>query len=264
MNDVIYGIHAVSEALKSRERRFDYVAVSRDRTDPRMQRIIDDCRGQGVAGALCSARGDRPRDPHQHAPGSDGVHFAQDFCRHRRTGCEPPRRIRLSAGAGRGGRSAQPWRPAALSQRRGGRWGHDSRKARGRHYRDGGQSLGRGLRASARSARGQHRAHAGRPEGAQRLDGWTRRARNPELRRTRLQHELRAGARSRRQRAARTGAQEMRFAGFHSHDGQRRIAQRLGRRRHRDVRSPAATPGAASSRSPSAGGRRGHRRGKAE
>jgi 23S rRNA (guanosine2251-2'-O)-methyltransferase len=48
MNDVIYGIHAVSEALKSRERRFDYVAVSRDRTDPRMQRIIDDCRGQGV------------------------------------------------------------------------------------------------------------------------------------------------------------------------------------------------------------------------
>jgi len=49
MNDVIYGIHAVSEALKSRERRFDYVAVSRDRTDPRMQRIIDECRGQGVA-----------------------------------------------------------------------------------------------------------------------------------------------------------------------------------------------------------------------
>jgi 23S rRNA (guanosine2251-2'-O)-methyltransferase len=48
MNDVIYGIHPISEALKSRERRFDYVAVSRDRTDPRIQRIIDDCRGQGV------------------------------------------------------------------------------------------------------------------------------------------------------------------------------------------------------------------------
>jgi 23S rRNA (guanosine2251-2'-O)-methyltransferase len=48
MSDVIYGIHAVSEALKSRERRFDYVALSRDRTDPRMQRIVDDCRGQGV------------------------------------------------------------------------------------------------------------------------------------------------------------------------------------------------------------------------
>jgi 23S rRNA (guanosine2251-2'-O)-methyltransferase len=49
MKDVIYGIHAVSEALKSRERRFDYVALSRDRTDPRMQRIIDECRSQGVA-----------------------------------------------------------------------------------------------------------------------------------------------------------------------------------------------------------------------
>ena len=49
MSDVIYGIHAVSEALKSRERRFDYVAVARDRSDPRMQRIIDDCRGQGIS-----------------------------------------------------------------------------------------------------------------------------------------------------------------------------------------------------------------------
>jgi 23S rRNA (guanosine2251-2'-O)-methyltransferase len=49
MSDVIYGIHAVSEALKSRQRRFDYVAVARDRTDPRVQRVIDDCRGQGIA-----------------------------------------------------------------------------------------------------------------------------------------------------------------------------------------------------------------------
>ncbi len=48
MNDIIYGIHPISEALKSRERRFDYVAVSRDRTDPRIQRIIDDCRSQGI------------------------------------------------------------------------------------------------------------------------------------------------------------------------------------------------------------------------
>ncbi|HWR37502.1 MAG TPA: 23S rRNA (guanosine(2251)-2'-O)-methyltransferase RlmB [Clostridia bacterium] len=49
MSDVIYGIHSVSEALKSRERNFDYVAVSRDRTDPRVQRIIDDCRASGVS-----------------------------------------------------------------------------------------------------------------------------------------------------------------------------------------------------------------------
>ena len=49
MSDVIYGIHSVSEALKSRDRRFDYVAVSKDRDDPRIQRIIDEARGQGIS-----------------------------------------------------------------------------------------------------------------------------------------------------------------------------------------------------------------------
>jgi 23S rRNA (guanosine2251-2'-O)-methyltransferase len=46
--DVIYGIHAVSEALKSRGRAFEYVGVSRERNDYKMQRIIDDCRSSGV------------------------------------------------------------------------------------------------------------------------------------------------------------------------------------------------------------------------
>jgi 23S rRNA (guanosine2251-2'-O)-methyltransferase len=49
MSDIIFGIHAVSEALKSRERSFDYVAIAKDRTDPRIQRIIDDCRQSGVS-----------------------------------------------------------------------------------------------------------------------------------------------------------------------------------------------------------------------
>jgi 23S rRNA (guanosine2251-2'-O)-methyltransferase len=49
MSDIIFGIHAVSEALKSRERSFDYVAIAKDRTDPRIQRIIDDCRQSGIA-----------------------------------------------------------------------------------------------------------------------------------------------------------------------------------------------------------------------
>jgi len=47
--DVIYGIHAVSEALKSRGRAFEYVGVARERHDHKMQRIIDDCRASGVA-----------------------------------------------------------------------------------------------------------------------------------------------------------------------------------------------------------------------
>lgn len=49
MSDVIYGIHAVSEALKRRERRFDYLAVSKDRSDPRVQRLVEDARAQGVS-----------------------------------------------------------------------------------------------------------------------------------------------------------------------------------------------------------------------
>src|SRR5512142_369798 len=49
MSDIIFGIHAVSEALKSRERSFDCVAIAKDRTDPRIQRIIDDCRQSGVS-----------------------------------------------------------------------------------------------------------------------------------------------------------------------------------------------------------------------
>lgn len=49
MSEVIYGIHAIGEALKRGGRRFDYVAVSRDRTDNRVQSILDDCRAQGIS-----------------------------------------------------------------------------------------------------------------------------------------------------------------------------------------------------------------------
>jgi 23S rRNA (guanosine2251-2'-O)-methyltransferase len=47
--EVIYGIHAVEEALKARGRAFEYVAVARERKDSRAQRIVDDCRAAGVA-----------------------------------------------------------------------------------------------------------------------------------------------------------------------------------------------------------------------
>ena len=46
--DVIYGIHPVSEALKSRGRSFQYVAIAKDRMDPRVQRIIEDARESGI------------------------------------------------------------------------------------------------------------------------------------------------------------------------------------------------------------------------
>jgi len=47
--DVIYGIHAVAEALKARGRGFEYVAVARERHDVRVQKIVDECRASGIA-----------------------------------------------------------------------------------------------------------------------------------------------------------------------------------------------------------------------
>lgn len=49
MPDIIFGIHPVSEALKNGQRRFDHVAIARDRGDARVQRILDDCRAQGIS-----------------------------------------------------------------------------------------------------------------------------------------------------------------------------------------------------------------------
>jgi 23S rRNA (guanosine2251-2'-O)-methyltransferase len=45
---VIFGVHSVSEALKSGARSFDYVGISRERHDQRIQRIIDTCRTAGI------------------------------------------------------------------------------------------------------------------------------------------------------------------------------------------------------------------------
>src|SRR5664280_2730776 len=45
---VIFGIHAVSEALKSGARSFDYVGIARERHDQRVQRLIEDCHTSGV------------------------------------------------------------------------------------------------------------------------------------------------------------------------------------------------------------------------
>jgi 23S rRNA (guanosine2251-2'-O)-methyltransferase len=47
--NVIYGIHAVEEAVKARGRAFSWVGVSKERHDIRLQRIIEECRRLGVA-----------------------------------------------------------------------------------------------------------------------------------------------------------------------------------------------------------------------
>jgi 23S rRNA (guanosine2251-2'-O)-methyltransferase len=45
----IYGINAVTEALKARGRGFEWVGVAKERHDLRLQRVIDECRRQAVA-----------------------------------------------------------------------------------------------------------------------------------------------------------------------------------------------------------------------
>src|SRR5271169_6526533 len=64
---VIFGIHAVSEALKSGARSFDYVGISRERHDQRVQRLIDDCRASGVqVRFLTREELDRASNTHTH------------------------------------------------------------------------------------------------------------------------------------------------------------------------------------------------------
>lgn len=46
--DVIFGIHAVQEAVKSRGRSLEYVAFQRDRHDGRLQKVINLCRANNV------------------------------------------------------------------------------------------------------------------------------------------------------------------------------------------------------------------------
>src|ERR1700674_3114566 len=44
----IYGINAVSEALKARGRAFEWVGMAQERHDLRLQRLIEDCRRLAV------------------------------------------------------------------------------------------------------------------------------------------------------------------------------------------------------------------------
>jgi len=47
--NLIYGINSVGEALKARGRAFEWIGVAKERHDLRMQRVIEECRRQGVA-----------------------------------------------------------------------------------------------------------------------------------------------------------------------------------------------------------------------
>jgi 23S rRNA (guanosine2251-2'-O)-methyltransferase len=46
--EILYGLHPVEEAVKAGLRRFDHVCVARERSDHRLQKLIDLCRDGGV------------------------------------------------------------------------------------------------------------------------------------------------------------------------------------------------------------------------
>ena len=47
--NLIYGINPVTEALKAKGRALEWVGVTKERHDLRLQRIVEECRRQGVA-----------------------------------------------------------------------------------------------------------------------------------------------------------------------------------------------------------------------
>jgi 23S rRNA (guanosine2251-2'-O)-methyltransferase len=46
---IIFGIHAVREAIKARGRAFEWVGVSNARHDTRLEHLIEQCRAEGIA-----------------------------------------------------------------------------------------------------------------------------------------------------------------------------------------------------------------------
>src|SRR6516225_11837062 len=46
--DILYGVHAVEEALRAGRRRFDHVLVARERNDSRVEQLVAQCRQAGV------------------------------------------------------------------------------------------------------------------------------------------------------------------------------------------------------------------------
>jgi 23S rRNA (guanosine2251-2'-O)-methyltransferase len=47
--NLIYGINPVTEALKARGRAFEWVGVTKERHDLRLQRVVEECRRLGIA-----------------------------------------------------------------------------------------------------------------------------------------------------------------------------------------------------------------------
>ena len=232
---VIYGIHSVSEALKSGARSFEYVGIARERHDQRVQRLIDDCRASGVqVRFLPREQLDRTANTNTHqgviAVTSSKKYADVDTLLEQRKGehsflvvldsVEDPHNlgalIRTADAAGADGVIIPERRAAGLT--------------------------GTAVKASAGAS--EHLPIARVTNISRTLDElkernvWTvgldeRGTQSYDA--SGLQHALRHRAWRRRQRAARSGPPALRFSGFHPHAGPGAIAECLRRRGGGDV-----------------------------
>lgn len=62
--DILYGVHAVEEAIRAGRRRFDHVLVARERHDARLEQLVAQCRQGGVRVRT------EPRDQLTHVAGT--------------------------------------------------------------------------------------------------------------------------------------------------------------------------------------------------
>ena len=168
----IYGINAVAEALKARGRSFEWVGVLKERHDLRLQRVVEECRRNGVAVRfLGRPELDRMAGNNAHQgvvaiTSAKQYNDLDDVVAAKRgqyslivvlDGIEDPHNLGAIL------RTAD-----ASGRRRSG----DPGAARGRSDRDCDQSFRRRQRASSHRQSHQHCAHAGRIERKKSLDRW--------------------------------------------------------------------------------------------
>ena len=121
--EILFGLHPVEEALRSGTRKFDHICIARERQDVRLEKLIQACRDAGVKMRL-DTRDQLTKlartEAHQ---GVVAIVRARQFLDVDDL-LQGDQAKPVAAGAGRGGRPAEPGRAAAYRRgRRGGRGG---------------------------------------------------------------------------------------------------------------------------------------------
>ena len=235
----IYGINAVAEALKARGRSFEWVGVLKERHDLRLQRVVEECRRNGVAVRfLGRPELDRMAGNNAHqgvvaVTSAKQYNDLDDVVAAKRgqyslvvvlDGIEDPHNLgailRTADASGADGVVIPERRAAGVTA--------TVTKA------SAGASEHLPIAKVTNIARTLEEL-----KDKESVDRGPGRARHAELRRARLQHGLRHRAGLRRQGRPRSGGEEVRLPGFHSHAGEGAVAECVGGRGSDVVRNRA-------------------------